>query len=131
VKRRRDLRRRARPPRRRIAGLALLFLVASVAAYAFTASLTVTQSNAGDGAGTVSSASVTSMQFQYDSNTPTLIADVVVSFSASVTSAKAKFTAGSWSNACTGSGSGPWACVWSGGTAVPTSGQTLRVVAAS
>jgi hypothetical protein len=126
MKRRRQ---RQRKHRRGLLVAIVLVLLAASAGAAFTAALGVGASEAGDGSGAVSKPNVTSMQFEYDVNTPTKIAHVYLSFSSAVTQAQAKLTGGSWSSACTGSGTGPWTCAWSGGTPVPTSGSTLRVVA--
>ena len=73
---------------------------------------------------------ITQMYFTYDPNTPVYMQSVTVTFSSAVSEAHAQL-AGSWSNACSGSGAGPWTCTWSSEPSVSaiSSNRTLRVVA--
>jgi hypothetical protein len=126
-------RRRAgkRSGRRRLLLPLAVALVAASAVYAFTASISISgTTQAGDGVGSPTTPSITSMYFTYNSNTPTQVSSVTLNFSSSVNSVLASLV-GTWSNSCSGSGSGPWTCTWSSNPTVSgiNGNKTLQVVA--
>jgi hypothetical protein len=126
-------RRRAgkRSGRRRLLLPLAVALVAASAVYAFTAAISFSGTvQAGDGVGSPTTPSITSMYFTYNSNTPTQVSSVTLNFSSSVNSVLASLV-GTWSNSCSGSGSGPWTCTWSSNPTVSgiNGNKTLQVVA--
>jgi len=132
----RKTRPRRRPQRRtgvrRLLPLVLVAAIVATAVYALTATLSIGGTvQAGSGSTTPVTPTITSMQFQYDSNTPLYISGLTLNFSASVTEVHASL-AGTWSSSCTGSGSGPWTCTWSSAPSVSAmnANKTLQVVAA-
>jgi hypothetical protein len=113
--------------------LGLVLLVACVGTYAFTATLTVNASKAADGAGVVtnSSYSIASIQYTLDSNNPTNVSSVTVTFSGTAPAGARAAIGSTWSNGCSISGL-VFTCSFSTQPGFPMNDSTaLRVVATS
>ncbi len=117
--------------KRRLALVVLAALIVSASAYAFTASNTVPASNAGDGSGTISGYTVSSVAYVLAAATPSNIDKVTFTIApAAAASVQAKLTsAGTTYTACTNA-SGAVTCDFSPDVAV-TSADQLRVIAAN
>src|SRR4051794_5461869 len=121
-----------RNKRRKMKSLLFTVLAAGIiatSAYAFTATITVSASKAGDGAGSV--AALPSVTPSYTLDATGKIGSVVLTFAApgvtyssstGAASTSVKFSyGGTWSNACTGSANGSptvWTCTFASNPAV-------------
>lgn len=107
-------------------------LALSVAAYAFAASNTVPATKAGDGTGTVSGYTVTSVVYTLNATNPNTLDSVSFDLGAAAATGKVKAqlvsSAGTWYD-CTLTAGTVWSCDTTG-LAVSTIDQ-LRVIAAS
>ncbi|GMV85234.1 MAG: hypothetical protein AMXMBFR80_10900 [Dehalococcoidia bacterium] len=115
---------------RRLAVLAV-FAIVAVSALGFAASNTVTDSRAGDGAGTVDGYTVSNIHYTLDGTDPSVLdaVDFDLDNGADVNNVKVQFnSAGSWYG-CTG-GPTSFSCDVSGGSVTVLSVTGLRVVAA-
>src|SRR5438105_1413438 len=130
MRRRRRRQRQARSGRKRLLLGLLVLLTLCSAVYAFTAAITVPASSAGDGNTAIGSVgSIATMKYTLDSNTPTKIQNVILTFNnPQPTNVEARVGGGSWSGACSNS-SGTFTCTWS--TEPTVSASSLRVVATS
>ncbi|NJC94963.1 MAG: hypothetical protein C3F07_12410 [Anaerolineales bacterium] len=115
--------------------LKILFVVfvvvaISVAAYAFAASNTVPDTKAGDGSGTVSGYTITSVQYTLNGTDPSTLDSVSFDVGAAAATVKVQLVSsgGSWYDCTIGTGT-TWSCTTTG-LNVSTIDQ-LRVVAAS
>lgn len=114
--------------RRRAALVALLALIVSVSAYAFTASNTVPVSAAGEGSGTISGFTASAIHYTLDAANPANITGVSFTLApapAAGATVRAALNSGAYVN-CTSS-SGTWSCPVTGTVLAATS---LKVVAA-
>jgi len=104
-------------------------LAISVTAYAFAASNTVPDTLAGDGVGTVSGYTVTSVAYTLNATDPSTLDSVAFDVGATATTVKVQLvaTTGSWYACTLGTGT-TWSCTTTG-LDVSTIDQ-LRVVAA-
>lgn len=117
----------------RVLPVAMLILVLVSAAYAFADTNTVPDTNAGDGAGTISGYTVSAIKYNLNTTNPQNIDSVQFSLTPTAPGASAPTTvkvqlngAGSWFT-CTLS-AGTWTCNLTGVTVV--SSTNLRIVAA-
>jgi hypothetical protein len=130
------VKRRQRNTKRSRRVLIVQLLVGAVvccSGYALTATMTVNASKAGSGAGVVTNSSfvISQLTYQLDSTDPTLIANVVVTFSGTAPAGARASIGGTWSNACTVAGS-VFTCVFGTQPDFPNGDSTaLRVVATS
>lgn len=130
MKRRRD--RSRKRSRKALLVEIVLGVIVCVAGFAFTASLVVNASQAGDGSGAVSSFTVATLVYELDATNPAFIANVRLTFSGGTPGeVKAQIGGGSWSSLCTNSG-GTFTCSWTTEPAIPGNNTTnLHVVAIS
>jgi hypothetical protein len=130
MKRRRRRQRQPRSGRKRLLLGLLVGVTLASAAYAFTAAITVPPSSAGDGNTAIGAVgSIATLQYTLDSNTPTKIQTLVLTFNnPQPTNVQARIGAGSWSGACSNS-SGTFTCTWA--TRPSIAATNLRVVATS
>jgi hypothetical protein len=120
--------------RRRILWLGVLVVALSVGSYAFTASLTVPQSAAGEGSGTVNGYTVGTPTYTLNAADPTKVDQVVLNVSATVTASTTvtvSANAGSTWQSCTqgviASGAANYTCVFA--TKPTTSAVSTLMVA--
>ncbi|RJP51265.1 MAG: hypothetical protein C4557_08355 [Anaerolineaceae bacterium] len=108
----------------------LIIAAVSVAAYAFAAANTVPDTKAGDGSGTVSGYTVTSVVYTLNGTDPSTLDSVAFDVGAAASQVKVQLvaTTGSWYDCTLGTGT-TWSCTTTG-LDVSTIDQ-LRVVAAS
>ncbi|HVN16603.1 MAG TPA: hypothetical protein VMT73_12735 [Anaerolineales bacterium] len=110
--------------------VALAVIAIAVSAYAFAASNTVPNTQAGDGSGTVSGYTVSAIAYNLNSTDPSTLDSVNFTLSAAATTVKIKLVnAGTTWYDCTVVTGNDWTCNTSG-VAVSTIDQ-LRVVATS
>ena len=81
--------------RSRILGILVVAAALATGAYAFTATNTVPDSNAGSGSGTISGYTVSAIAYQLNATTPSDIDSVTFTLNASATTVKAKVVSGS------------------------------------
>ena len=81
--------------RTRVVGAVIVAAVLGLGAYAFTATNTVPATSAGSGSGTISGYTISNVQYQLNSTTPTNIDSLTFTLSANATTAKAKVVSGS------------------------------------
>ena len=81
--------------RSRIIGILVVAAALATGAYAFTATNTVPDSNAGSGSGTISGYTVSAIAYQLNATTPSNIDSVTFTLNAAATTAKAKVVSGS------------------------------------
>ena len=81
--------------RTRVVGAVIVAAVLGLGAYAFTATNTVPATSAGSGSGTISGYTISNVQYQLNSGTPTNIDSLTFTLSANATTAKAKVVSGS------------------------------------
>jgi hypothetical protein len=119
---------------RRLVWLGVLVAALSVGSYAFTASLTVPQSAAGQGSGTVNGYTVGTPTYTLNAADPTKVDQVVLHVSATVTASTAvtvSANAGTTWQTCTqsglASGAADYTCIF--GTKPTTSAVTSLQVA--
>jgi hypothetical protein len=125
--------RKTKRSRRAVLVQLLVGAIVCCSGFALTAALTVNPGKAGDGAGVVanSSFSIASVSYQLDSNSPTQIAQVTVTFSGTAPAGARASIGGTWSNACSIGGL-VFTCVFGTQPAFPMNDTTaLRVVATS
>jgi hypothetical protein len=135
------MRNKRRKTKSLIGTLAIAGIISS-SAYAFTASITVPSSNAGDGNTAITLPNVSAAHYNLLGSDPTKIASVDLTFASGVASAattqmKAKVvsTSSTWTNLCTPTNaSGGTATIWncayaSGSEATDLAADNLRVVA--
>ena len=120
--------------RRRLVWLGVLVVALSLGSYAFTASLTVPQSAAGEGSGTVNGYTVGTPSYTLNAADPTKVDQVVLHVSATVTASTAvtvSADAGAHWQTCTqgaiSSGAADYTCVF--GTKPTTAAVTNLQVA--
>jgi hypothetical protein len=80
--------------RSRIIGILVVAAALATGVYAFTATNTVPASNAGSGAGTISGYTVSAIQYQLDTTTPSDIESVTFTLNVAATTVKAKVVSG-------------------------------------
>lgn len=116
--------------RRKLVLAALLALIVSVSAYAFTAANTVPVSNAGDGTGTISGYTVSAVAYVLAADAAN-IDKVTFTLSAPATQVKAKVLASSTTYTdCTNTAGNNFSCDFATDPTV-TSADQLRVIATS
>ena len=81
--------------RTRVVGAVIVAAVLGLGAYAFTATNTVPATSAGSGSGTISGYTISNVQYQLNTGTPTNIDSLTFTLSANATTAKAKVVSGS------------------------------------
>jgi hypothetical protein len=81
--------------RSRVLGAIVVAVALATGAYAFTASNTVPNSNAGSGSGTISGYTVSAVAYQLNSGTPSNIDTMTFTLNAAATTVKAKVVSGS------------------------------------
>jgi hypothetical protein len=125
---------RRRGVRRRFVWLGILVAALSVGSYAFTASLTVPQSAAGEGVGTVNGYTVGTPTYTLNAADPTKVDQVVLNVSATVTASTTVTVSANggttWQTCSQGtitSGAANYTCVF--GTKPTTSAVTTLQVA--
>src|SRR5262245_39748356 len=119
--------------RRRLVLAAVVAVVLTIAAYGFTATNTVPNSNAGDGSGAIAGYTVSSIAYTLNTTDPTKVDKVAFTLNAAATSVKAKAVAsGSTYQDCTVTGGTAVSCDWPAASE-PTvaSVDQLRVIAVS
>lgn len=119
--------------KRRLALAALLALIVSASAYAFTATNTFTGAvnNAGDGTGAISGFNVDEVHYTIDAVDPTLMSDVQIVLNAPASDARVRVDANPWTT-CTAASTpnATWDCAFAAPLAIqPTA--NLQVVAVS
>jgi hypothetical protein len=118
--------------RGRTLGALIVAAALATGAYAFTASNTVPDTNAGSGSGTISGYTVSAVAYQLNATTPTNIDTMTFTLNASASTAKVKIVSGSttYTN-CVMSGGGLNAtCDFSPDVSITTADQ-LSVIATS
>jgi hypothetical protein len=117
--------------RGRVALAGLVAALVALAAYAFTASNTVPPTNAGEGSGTISGYTVSSVVYTLNATDPSKIDKVAFTLSSAASTVKAKVVASSTTyQDCTVSGGTSVACDWAAASE-PTvaSADQLTVIA--
>ena len=113
----------------RLLATALMVLVFATAAFAFAASNTVPGSYAGEGAGTVSGYTVTSVVYNLNATTASNIDSVTFTLNAAATTVKVRLvTTGSYYS-CTNTSGNNWSCATTSPQATVAAADELRVVA--
>jgi hypothetical protein len=108
----------------------MVVVVLAASAYAFAAANTVPATRAGDGSGTISGYTVTSVAYTLNSSDPSQLDEVSFTLDAAATTVKIKLVAaGSTWYSCTNSQDFDWACTTTGATVA--SMDELTVVASS
>jgi len=117
--------------RSRILGILVVAAALATGAYAFTATNTVPDSQAGSGSGTISGYTVSAIAYQLNTTTPSNIDSLTFTLNASATTAKAKVVAASttYTN-CSIAGGVNVTCDFSPDIAITTADQ-LSVIATS
>ena len=117
--------------RSRILGILVVAAALATGAYAFTATNTVPDSQAGSGSGTISGYTVSAIAYQLNTTTPSNIDSLTFTLNASATTAKAKVVSASttYTN-CTIAGGVNVTCDFSPDIAITTADQ-LSVIATS
>ena len=117
--------------RSRIIGILVVAAALATGAYAFTATNTVPDSNAGSGAGTISGYTVSAVAYQLDATTPSDIESVTFTLNAAATTVKAKVVSGSTTYTdCSIAGGVNITCNFEPDIAITTADQ-LSVIATS
>jgi hypothetical protein len=117
--------------RSRIIGILVVAAALATGTYAFTATNTVPDSNAGSGAGTISGYTVSAIAYQLNAATPSDIDSVTFTLNANATTVKAKVVSSSTSyTSCTIAGGVNVTCNFSPDIAITTADQ-LSVIATS
>lgn len=119
-----------RQHRKRFAIAALLALAVATASFAFAAENTVGSSRAGIGTGVVSGYSIQDIHWNLNDVNPANVDDVSFSLAGGATATEVKARALGTGNAvlgggwvgCTGSGTGPFTCAFSGVTTAAVTG---------
>lgn len=117
--------------RSRILGILVVAAALATGVYAFTATNTVPDSNAGSGSGTISGYTVSAIAYQLNATTPSDIDSLTFTLNAAATTVKAKVVSGSstYTNCSIASGVNV-TCNFSPDIAVTTADQ-LSVIATS
>ena len=117
--------------RSRILGILVVAAALATGAYAFTATNTVPDSQAGSGSGTISGYTVSAIAYQLNTTTPSNIDSLTFTLNASATTAKAKVVAASttYTN-CSIAGGVNVTCDFSPDISITTADQ-LSVIATS
>ena len=117
--------------RSRILGILVVAAALATGVYAFTATNTVPNSNAGAGSGTISGYTVSGVAYQLNATTPSDIDSMTFTLNASATTAKAKIVSGSTTYTdCSIAGGVNVTCDFSPDIAITTADQ-LSVIATS
>ena len=117
--------------RSRILGILVVAAALATGAYAFTATNTVPDSQAGSGSGTISGYTVSAIAYQLNTTTPSNIDSLTFTLNANATTAKAKVVSGSttYTN-CSIAGGVNVTCDFSPDISITTADQ-LSVIATS
>jgi hypothetical protein len=117
--------------RSRILGVLVIAAALATGVYAFTATNTVPNSNAGSGSGTISGYTVSNVQYQLNATTPSDIDSITFTLNATAGTAKAKVVSGSTTYTdCSIAGGVNVTCNFSPDIAITTADQ-LSVIATS
>ena len=117
--------------RSRIIGILVVAAALATGAYAFTATNTVPDSNAGSGSGTISGYTVSNVAYQLNATTPSDIDSMTFTLNATATTVKAKIVSGSTTYTdCSIAGGVNVTCDFSPDIAITTADQ-LSVIATS
>jgi hypothetical protein len=117
--------------RSRILGVLVIAAALATGVYAFTATNTVPNSNAGSGSGTISGYTVSNVQYQLNATTPSDIDSITFTLNATAGTAKAKVVSGSTTYTdCSIAGGVNVTCNFSPDVAITTADQ-LSVIATS
>ena len=117
--------------RSRIIGILVVAAALATGAYAFTATNTVPDSNAGSGSGTISGYTVTNIAYTLNATTPSDIDSMTFTLNASAATVKAKIVSGSTAyTSCSIAGGVNVTCNFAPDIAITTADQ-LSVIATS